>query len=143
MTEWNHLEADQGMSHHGEVPTAPLRMDYRALPKRQGIPIVLIRRMARAWHRERDHCRRPGITGVDEYISVLALLVTVTHLPVTRCQICHRTVAYRPGSLSEVLTEHYQRVRPRALGILPGNTPKLPPACTSHEVRRQEVLIPL
>jgi hypothetical protein len=27
--------------------------------------------------------------------------VTVTHLPVTRCQICHRTVAYRPGNLSE------------------------------------------
>jgi hypothetical protein len=26
--------------------------------------------------------------------------VTVTQLPVTRCQICHRTVAYRPGSLS-------------------------------------------
>ena len=33
--------------------------------------------------------------------------VTVTHLPVTRCQICRRTVAYRPGSLSEVLTGHY------------------------------------
>ena len=31
--------------------------------------------------------------------------VTVTHLPVTRCQICRRTVAYRPGSLNEVLTE--------------------------------------
>ena len=27
--------------------------------------------------------------------------VTVTDLPVTRCQICHRTVAYRPGNLSE------------------------------------------
>ena len=24
--------------------------------------------------------------------------VTVTQLPVTRCQICHRTVAYRPGN---------------------------------------------
>jgi len=35
--------------------------------------------------------------------------VTVTHLPVTRCQICRRTVAYRPGSLSEALTEHYRR----------------------------------
>jgi len=33
--------------------------------------------------------------------------VTVTQLPVTRCQICHRTVAYRPGNLTEVLTEHY------------------------------------
>jgi len=26
--------------------------------------------------------------------------VTITHLPVTRCQNCRRTVAYRPGTLS-------------------------------------------
>ena len=45
--------------------------------------------------------------------------VTVTHLPVRRCQICHRTAAYRPGGLSEVLTEHYRRAHPRALAILP------------------------
>jgi len=45
--------------------------------------------------------------------------VTVTHLPMTRCQICHRTVAYRPGTLSEVLTEHYRRAHPRELGVLP------------------------
>jgi hypothetical protein len=43
--------------------------------------------------------------------------VTVTQLHVTRCQICHRTVAYRPGSLSEVLTEHYRRAYPEALGL--------------------------
>ena len=43
--------------------------------------------------------------------------VTVTHLPVTRCQICHRTVAYLRGSLSEVLTEHYRRAHPEALGL--------------------------
>ena len=43
--------------------------------------------------------------------------VTGTHLPVSRCQICHRTVAYRPGSLSEVLTEHYRRAHPEALGV--------------------------
>ena len=43
--------------------------------------------------------------------------VTITHLPVTRCQICRRTVAYRPGSLSEVLTEHYRRAHPEALGL--------------------------
>jgi hypothetical protein len=36
-------------------------------------------------------------------------LVTITQLPVTRWQICHRTVAYRPGDLSEILTEHYRR----------------------------------
>ena len=44
--------------------------------------------------------------------------VTVTHLPVTRCQICHRTVGYLRGScLSEVLTEHYRRAHPEALGL--------------------------
>jgi hypothetical protein len=43
--------------------------------------------------------------------------VTVTKLPVTRCEICRRTVAYRPGSLSEVLTEHYRRAHPEALGL--------------------------
>jgi hypothetical protein len=43
--------------------------------------------------------------------------VTVTHLPVTHCQICHRTVAYRPGHLSEVLTEHYRRAHPEALDL--------------------------
>ena len=43
--------------------------------------------------------------------------VTITELPVTRCQICHRTVAYRPGNLSEVLTEHYRRAHPEALGL--------------------------
>jgi hypothetical protein len=43
--------------------------------------------------------------------------VTVTQLPVTRCEICYCTVAYRPGSLSEVLTEHYRRAHPEALGI--------------------------
>jgi hypothetical protein len=43
--------------------------------------------------------------------------VTVTQLPVTRCEICHRTVAYRPGSLSEVLIEHYRRAHREALGV--------------------------
>ena len=41
--------------------------------------------------------------------------VTVTQLPGTRCQICHRAVAYRPGTLAEVLTEHYRRAHPEAL----------------------------
>jgi hypothetical protein len=43
--------------------------------------------------------------------------VTVTRLPVTRCQICDRTLAYRSGNISEVLTEHYRRAHPEALGI--------------------------
>jgi hypothetical protein len=41
--------------------------------------------------------------------------VTVTRLPVTRCQICRRTIAYRPGQASTVLTEHYRRTHPEAL----------------------------
>ena len=45
--------------------------------------------------------------------------VTVTQLPVTRCQICDRTLAYRPGNISEVLTEHYRRAHPEALGLSP------------------------
>ena len=43
--------------------------------------------------------------------------VTVTQLPVTRCQICQRTVSYRPGNLTEVLTEHYRRVHPEELDL--------------------------
>jgi len=41
--------------------------------------------------------------------------VTITHLPVMRCEICQRTVAYRPGQASAVLTEHYRRAHPDAL----------------------------
>jgi hypothetical protein len=43
--------------------------------------------------------------------------VTVTHLPVTRCQVCQCTVAYQPGNLSQVLTEHYRKAHPEALGL--------------------------
>jgi len=43
--------------------------------------------------------------------------VTVTQLPVTRCEICDRTFAYRPGKISEVLTEHYRRAHPETLGL--------------------------
>ncbi|MGE5288304.1 MAG: hypothetical protein ACM3ML_14130 [Micromonosporaceae bacterium] len=45
--------------------------------------------------------------------------VTVTQLPVTRCQICRRTIAYRPGQASAVLTEHYRRAHPEALATCP------------------------
>jgi hypothetical protein len=45
--------------------------------------------------------------------------VAVTHLPVTRCQFCHRTVAYRPGTISETLTEHYRRAHPEELDPAP------------------------
>jgi hypothetical protein len=33
------------------------------------------------------------------------------------CQICDRTVAHQPGKASEVLTEHYRRAHPEALGL--------------------------
>ena len=33
-------------------------------------------------------------------------------LPVTRCQICQRTLAYRPGEASAVLTKHYHDKHP-------------------------------
>lgn len=45
--------------------------------------------------------------------------VTVTQLPVVRCDVCGRTVAYRPGTVSETLTEHYRRAHPDQLGIKP------------------------
>ena len=47
-----------------------------------------------------------GLTGSRRFP------VTVTRLPVTPCQIRRRIVAYRPGSLSEVVTEHYRRACP-------------------------------
>jgi hypothetical protein len=33
-------------------------------------------------------------------------------LPVTRCQICHRTVTCRPGTLSQLLAGLYRRLIP-------------------------------
>jgi hypothetical protein len=50
--------------------------------------------------------------------------VTVTHLPMTRCQLCDRTVAYRPGAISETLTEHYRRAHPDVLD--PASWPPVP-----------------
>ena len=41
--------------------------------------------------------------------------VTVTRLPVIRCQLCQRTMACRPGEASTVLTEHYRREHPGKL----------------------------
>jgi len=47
--------------------------------------------------------------------------VTVTQLPVTRCQICSKTVAHRPGQASAALTEHYRRLHPEALDANSGD----------------------
>jgi hypothetical protein len=65
--------------------------------------------------------------------------VTVTQLPVTRCQLCHRTVAYRPGNLTGVLTEHYRRAHPEALDLASGSRSRRPrtnPAVTDADVAR-------
>lgn len=61
--------------------------------------------------------------------------VTVTHLPVTRCQICHHTVAYRPGKASDALTGHYRQAHPKhPASPPPGSQPhtdRLPTANTA------------
>ena len=41
--------------------------------------------------------------------------VTVTQLPLTRCQVCGRTVAHRPGQAAQELTRHYERHHPDVL----------------------------
>jgi hypothetical protein len=66
---------------------------------------------------EKAQSLRSGIMEEMSKPSSRRFPVTVTHLPVTRCQICRRTVAYRPGSLSEVLTEHYRQTHPELLGL--------------------------
>ena len=76
---------------------------------------TLLPRGVRGVSTARDHSRGPGIIEVISKSPSRRSPVTVTHLPVTRCQICHRTVAYRPGKASEVLTEHYRRAHPEAL----------------------------
>jgi len=71
----------------------------------------------RARGARQGHCDGAGIIEVMSNSSSRRFPVTVTHLPVTRCRICHRTVAYRPRNLSEVLTKHYRRAHPEALGL--------------------------
>jgi hypothetical protein len=41
--------------------------------------------------------------------------VTITQLPVIRCEVCQQTLACRPGQASAVLTAHYQRAHPEVL----------------------------
>jgi hypothetical protein len=41
--------------------------------------------------------------------------VTVTQLPLTRCQVCGRPVAHRPGEAGRELTRHYERAHPEVL----------------------------
>ena len=68
------------------------------------------------WHRPRSLWRGWHHRG-DEQFQFPPLPRDRYHLPVTRCRICHRTAAYRPGNLSEVLTEHYRQAHPEALAL--------------------------
>jgi hypothetical protein len=64
----------------------------------------------------------PGSSGIVKVMTRSAsksFPVTVTQLPVTRCEICQRTVAYRPGEASEALTKHYKLLHKDALGEEP------------------------
>jgi hypothetical protein len=46
--------------------------------------------------------------------------VTISRLPVIRCQLCQRTMACRPGQASDILTEHYRREHPGMLDAAAG-----------------------
>ena len=41
--------------------------------------------------------------------------MTVTQLPLTRCEACEQSVAHKWGKAAEALTEHYVRFHPDAL----------------------------
>jgi hypothetical protein len=41
--------------------------------------------------------------------------VTVTKMPVVRCDLCQETLAHVPGRAGDVLTDHYRRQHPAAL----------------------------
>jgi hypothetical protein len=38
--------------------------------------------------------------------------VAVCQLPLVRCSLCDRTLAYQPGQTTTALTTHYQREHP-------------------------------
>jgi hypothetical protein len=69
----------------------------------------------RVWHRAR--ALQSGQHHRSDEQSASADSRDHSRLPVTRCQICYRTVAYRPGNLSEVLTGHYRRAHPEPPGF--------------------------
>jgi hypothetical protein len=87
--------------------------------------------MGAAWRAcgaRQGHCDGAGIIRGDGQFTFPALPGTSTQLPVTRCQICHHTVAYKPGNLSEVLTGHHRRAHPERSASLPGSRPRKPSA---------------
>ena len=71
---------------------------------------------------------RAGIMDLMSAPKSRRFPVTVTRLPVVRCGICRRTVAYRPGTASEALTGHYSREHPDELGqAVPASRGTAPP----------------
>ena len=71
-----------------------------------GVRVAYSKITPAGWHHRGDEQSRFPPLPCDRY-----------HLPATRCQICHRTVAYRPGTLTEVLTKHYRRAHPETLDL--------------------------
>jgi hypothetical protein len=71
----------------------------------------------RACGARQGRCGGAGTVEVMSNSRSRRFPVTVTHLPITRRQICHRTAADRPGNLSEDLTGHYRRAHPEAPGL--------------------------
>jgi len=77
-------------------------------------------------------CRRPARPDRWDVLALCEVMsrpdssrfpVTVTRLPLTRCEICGRTLAYQPGQASAVLTKHYHRMHPEALTEAAESTP--------------------
>jgi hypothetical protein len=64
--------------------------------------------------------------------------VTVTQLPVTRCEICQRTVAFRPGAASAALTKHYELRHKDKMGLSVAAEAELPlpPGLSRVSIRR-------
>jgi hypothetical protein len=86
----------------------------------------------RACGARRGHCDGAGLIRGDARFKFPPLPCDPHPASVTRCQICHRTVACRPGNLSEVLAGHYRRAHPERSASLPGS----PAAETFSAIRR-------
>jgi hypothetical protein len=48
--------------------------------------------------------------------------VTVSRLPLVRCELCGQTIAHRQGKAGVVLTEHYIRAHPEVLRVPPSGS---------------------
>jgi hypothetical protein len=92
-----------------ETPCAPF---HKPLPRKR--PLI---RVAHVWREHLEMITAAGLASQRQMSKSPSrrFPVTVAQLPVTHCQVCHRTVAYRPGAVTEVLTEHYRRAHPETL----------------------------